>query len=486
MQELYTDELTMDTQENISSETSKWRRMMWYVLGGLMLSCVSFNVLGLGYVLPMVGLVLQWIGFRQLQRETIWFRVCWVLTSARIVFAVVNLSLYATIWHTVIMQSPIYVAAAWGNAILMFAIVVCFWLGMREIRSRLPELIVNRAAGYLVVWYAVFVLLGIMQYSGFLPLVMIVLYLVIFYKLFRLSAQIDEMGYTVQDVPVRVPDVWFAGITCMILALGIGCGYVFFDQYPMEWRTMSAEEQSAKEHDTVYAHLKSLGVEEYVLRDLSAEDLQQCKDAIRVHTQKEHEIAGWNASNKLVTLHATHVAVELPSENDNVKWRIIHHFQWSEPLECYGTECMKLWPTYVDHNNRPAWGKIGEMTGQVLYQADGESYCAPYYSIDTEQYQTVDFFRGQQVRNDVFARFSYPAGGEQYRGYVTYATEQHDHMYIDSWMNYAHQTTKVQYPVQSAADYLKASSFRSDGAFSYHQKALQLYLPELDEAKTES
>ena len=218
MQEIYTDELTMDTQENISSETSKWRRMMWYVLGGLMLSCVSFNILGLGYVLPMVGLVLQWIGFRQLQRETIWFRVCWVFTSARIVFAVVNLSLYATIWHTVIMQSPIYVTAAWGNAILMFAIVVCFWLGMREIRSRLPEPIVNRAAGYLVVWYAVFVLLGIMQYSGFLPLVLIVLYLVIFYKLFRLSAQIDEVGYTVQDVPVRVPDVWFAGITCMILA----------------------------------------------------------------------------------------------------------------------------------------------------------------------------------------------------------------------------------------------------------------------------
>lgn len=467
-----TESIDMQNQ----SGNSQWRQAMYYVLFGLMLSTVTFHVLGLNYVLPIIGLVLQWIGFARLQKDMIWFEVCLWCTRIRIIIFMFYAILNATIYSNTAQQSTTCWAMNMIDLLCIVVIIICFWLGMRGICSKLAKPIHNQAAGWLVVWYLCMVILAVLQYSGLFGLVMLILYFIIFYKLFKFSAQIDEAEYQVQTVQNSKAEKKFAVFVSVVLIAGIGAGYLCFNQYPMNWNAVSEEAQLAQSENEVYRHLKALGVDEAVLQDLSAEDLALCKDAIRVYVEKESTLLSlkYEYAQNMLTLNFTHIAIELPSENDNALLRIIHHFQWSEPLDYYGTEGLKLWPTYVDHNNRLTWGKASEMTGQVLYTADGQVYCAPYYTLDAERYQSANFFTGVETKEAVFAEFSFPKGGDCYRGYVTYATEQKD-AFVDSWICYEHQRDWTQYPVKTAVDYLKTGSYSSN-AFWYCQKALQEYM----------
>lgn len=468
-------EATMNSQ----NRNSIWRQAMYYVLFGLMLSSVAFDIFGLNHVLPIVGLILQWIGFCRLQHETIWFRLCFWSTTIRTAIQICEIGLKATIWRSMVYQTTIYQGINILDLILTFVIIICFWLGMRAIRCSLTEQIENRAAGWLLLWYVVLFLLAFLQLGNVLGLAMFVLYFVIFYKLFKLSAQIDANGYQVQNTATIRSERYFAGMVSIILVLCIGIGYLCFHQYPMEWQEISKETQMTQFDNKIYQHLKLLGVDEYVLQDLSAEDLALCKDAIRVHVEKESSISSLNNEYEqdVLTLNFTHVAIELPSENENAVWRIIHHFQWSEPLDFYGTEGMKLWQTYLTRDEN--WIKFSEITGQALYDSDGKTYYAPYYSIYEDNYEVDTVFWGEQTHNDSFVAFSYPKGGETYRGYVTYAAKELvSTSTIASWVNYAHCRSAVSYPVRTAVDFLKATNGKTD--FFYTQQALQFYPPEIE------
>ena len=52
--------------------------------------------------------------------------------------------------------------------------------------------------------------------------------------------------------------------------------------------------------------------------------------------------------------------------------------------------------------------------------------------------------------------------------------EMNDGCIIDSWFNYIHQRSQMQYPVKSAMQYEMTTSFRSDGPFQIIQTALQI------------
>ena len=468
------------TTTNNQNDNSIWRQAMYYVLFGLMFSSASFNMLGLNYILPIIGLLLLWIGFRRLQHETVWFRVCWGMTSLRIVFEVISLCINATIWNGVLMQTGFRQVIMVLNLILSFGTVLCFWLGMRNIRHKLSESVHNSAAGWFVLWYIILIILALLQLGSVLGLVMMILYFIVFYRLFKLSAQIDDLGYQAQNVVNIRKERCFAGLVSVVLMLGISVGYLCFNQYPMEWSLISDEAKQAQLNNEVYQHLKALGVDEYVLQDLSTEDLAACKDAIRVYVEKDFEIGNWqnDYTDNTLNLDVTHVAIEIPSDTKYSQWRIIHHFQWSELLDCYGTEGLKLWPTYIDHNNVSDWRQTGDMTGQVLYDADGERYRASYYMLERNQYQSANFFTGMQVEDAVFAGFSFPKNGESCRGYLTYGTELYaERFFLDSWLVYAHQRSVVQYPVQTGVEALM--SLKDNNAFLQRHKIFQVRTSDL-------
>jgi len=477
-------------------EITPWRQAMNRILCGMAMTTVTLNFLKLNYLLPTIGLFLVLLGFRALRRENRWFRACWVITLIRAVYIGFTLIANATIYQSQLYASPWMSWLSGINIALIFLLFFCLRGALRTVQQKagLPP----RAAGAtaMLLWYAVLCMLALLQYSGIvISLLMIVAYFLIIRSLMRLSRALDEAGYTIGPASVRISDRALALALGGVLLLGIVCGYLFANHYPMDWSPVDAAEHSRVEE--IKTELLALGFPEYVLNDLSPEDIAACEGALRViydsheypfnegHMEYVYDESVfefredgyiWKTVYDVNELLITGVAVQLPGERE--QWKIFQHFLWQVDPGFYGTESIQLWPAYRSYEG---WDAASGFSGRVLYDRDGTSYTAPYHFLDKQSYISDSVFWGKRNNTDVFAAFSLPKRGEQHRGYVSYAIkEMNDGYIVDAWINYTHQKGRLQYPVQTAMDMRMSGGWSRSGVFLTKQDALQFYPTEED------
>ena len=499
MNELELDDLLRESMselppEYVVADVTPWKRAMKRVLVGLALSTVTLNFCGLNYTLPSIGMILCLLGLRSLRCENKWLKSCFVITAIRSAYFFPFLIL-----NTMPIQSTVYASAVMSvlsaiNLGLQFTLFFSLWRGLRAVQEKagLPPGAGGAAA--LMVWYAMICLLALINYSGLLIAgILIVGYFFILRNLWKLSKELDEAGYAVQAAPVKVPDRVVVVTTYAILLIGCACGYLFGGSYPMDWNAVDSTEHSSVEE--IREQLLELGFPEYVLNDLAAEDIAACEGALqivvdvydhpvndgRTVTAKEPGPPGsgvdWCYATRIVydvkELRITGVGVQIPGERE--QWIIIHHFLWTTNPGFYGTEVIQLWPAY--RSTKQGWGDAGDVTGRVLYDKDGATYAAPYYSLGDHTFTSNSIFWGEQTSTDIFATFSMPHNGENHRGYVAYPIiEMQDGYVADCWINYTHQRTWLQYPAITAMEKRMTNGWSDAGAFKTVQDALQFYL----------
>ena len=254
----------------------------------------------------------------------------------------------------------------------------------------------------------------------------------------------------------------------------------------MEWAPVDAGEHSGVEESK--ARLLALGVPDYVLNDLTAEDLAACDGAILVvvdvddypvNSGRRVSHSYWIGGERHTNIHTvydvkelriTGVGVELPGE----RWMLIQHFLWTTPPGFCGTESIQLWPAY--RAGMEGWRSGGALTGRVLYDEGGQTYAAPYCFLGEQTFAYDSLFWGQQIRDDLFAAFSLPRDGENCRGYVAYPIERvRDGYIVDGWFNYTHQQSWMQYPVMTAMENQMTNGWNWEGGFYEVSTALQFY-----------
>ncbi len=449
---------------DVTKWVNPWRTAMDRILLGFALKGITLHFFLLQYILPAIGSVLLLLGFRSLRKENLWFRLCYVISVFQAAETLVCLVANATIYSGAVNRFLL------GYAVPLLALnliqLLCFWLGFRAVRKKAGLAPGAASAFALLVWSAVISWLGLLE-VGNMPLLMggiiLVLYLCILRCLWTLSTHLDEAGYAVQAAPVRVEDGLLVKVFAGVLVVGMAVGYVFFDSYPMAWTV--AEETGQQE---VKAHLVDLGIPEQVVNDLTEEDLLACAGATEVLVDQEiyppesnREEVRWEGSRPYTVivhdaeeeLHITHVAVHLEGES----WKLIHHFRWVVDPGFRGTESIQFWPAY---RNSEGWTFEDGWSGQLLYDRDGQTYTAPYYALEEETYTGQDWFMGEYTTTDVFAEFSLPNDGENHRGYASYTVRMLKESYwTDSWMNYTHQLSRVQFPVQQATDHDRSGAW---------------------------
>ena len=472
--------------EELVREITPWRKAMDRVIAGLALTTVTLNFLCLDFLLPLIGAVMLVLGFRALRRENRGFMACLVLSVLRLVLRLVLLVLNAAVLGQTVLEHP----AMRGLCLLEPAgtalTILCLWAGLRAVQRKagLPP----RASGalWLLVWYGGVVLLALAGYSGLLMgIAMVACYVLILRSLSRLSAALDEAGYAVCPVPPRVSDSAVKWAVTALLALGLLTGYLFLNQYPMDWREEPETAPSAQVRET-RDRLLDLGFPQYVLDDLAEEEILACSGALelvwdsrdlpvnpgRRVTERTGSATHVTTVYDVRELRITGVAVRLPGEQE--RWKIIHHFLWVADPGFRGTESIQFWPA---SRLEEGWTEEGAWSGRLLYDRDGVTYTAPYYRLGPETFRTQDlFFGGERVSTDVFAAFSLPRRGENCRGYVSYEIRAlNDGSIVDSWFNYTYQNSRFQYPVRTAMEQRMLGGFNSDGAFTTVQYALQFF-----------
>lgn len=489
---LLTASVSEPPPDDVIRAVTPWRRAMNRVLTGMALSTITLNFWALNYILPAVGVLLSLLGFRALRRENGWFRGCWILTLVRTVSDLFTMCLLATIFHSAVQDFPAF--RVW-NAIHLLAIFLqlfFLWRGFHAVQRKAGLPAHAGGAAALPVWYAVVGALALLEYSGLLLLLpMLAAYALILRSLVQLSRELDEAGYAVEAAPVRLSDRAVRRVFLVLAALGLLSGFLFGGRYPMDWQP--ADASTSAEAARVKAHLAGLGFPEDVLADLTDEEILACDGALRVRvTTDDHavndgrQVATTSGNSTHVRtvydvreLRITSVGVELPGARE--RWRIFHHFRWVADPGCRGTEAIQLWPAYQQPNE--GWAADGGVTGRVLYDADGMTYAAPYYSLDSVTYTADSILWGEQTSTDVFAAFSLPRRGENCRGYLAYSIEElQDSWIINAWINYTHQTSRVQYPVQTAMEHRMTGGWNHTGPFRTVQDALQFYPFEDDAA----
>lgn len=456
--------------EEVVEEVTPWKRAMNRVLAGMALSTVTLNFWLLDTILPAIGVVLMLLGFRSLRFENRWFGSCFVLTLLRAVHFFLLLILNTTIWVSAGTLSALLVPLEWAGLLLLLAEYVCFWQGLRAVREKAGLPPQAKAAGWLIFWYLLMCVLGMVEYSGLiLVAALLAVYVLIFRSLFRCSRELDEAEYGIQSAPVRIPDGWVVKGLVLLVLIGGACGYLFGHSYPMDWHPVEEAAQDGLED--VRAKLLALGFPEEVLNDLTPEDLASCRDGVEVVVDVTSETFSENGRGQ-EEMRVTGVGVRLAGERE--RWIIFHHFLWTEDPGFYGTESIQLWPVYQD---RPeGWAEAGEVTGRVLYSRDGREYAAPYFSLGEQTFTSDSIFWGEQQSTAIFATFSFPADGERQRGYLAYpVAELQDGYLISSWVNYTHQSSWLQYPVVTAMEKRMTSAWNRAGVFLTVQDALQFH-----------
>lgn len=470
---------------DIVSEVTPWKNAMNRILWGMALTTITFQFWNLDYILPMVGMFLMLFGLRTLRNENKWFKTCWRLMIIRISYFVFVCILDATIYRSMFDDSNMSVGLTVISFVIIYMQILCLWKGIRKVQEKagLPQR--AKAAIVLLIWYSVMIFLGVTQYAGIFVWALLIGYVCIIRSLYKLSKELAEAGYVIETANIKISERKIIAGVLGVLIVGISCGYIFFHSYPMDWKPIVvSEDEKIKE---IEKHLIEIGFPKTVLADLTEEDILACEGALRVVTDvndhpvnegrviMEETVIGYHHYTVYdrEELRLTHIAVELPGDRE--RWKVFHHFEFIFHPGFYGTESIQLWTAY--RNLPDAWAKEDEVTGQVLYDMDGKTFVAPYVTLAEETYKSNSFFlTGETESTDVFADFSLPNEGSKHRGYLSYTTaEMKDGVILDSWVNYTHQNSWLQYPVLSATEKRIQSSFSQMDLFKTVQDALQFY-----------
>lgn len=450
LETLFAESFSALPPDEVVEKVNPFRRAVNRVLIGMALCTLTLNFWGLNYILPTVGMVLSLLGFRALRRENGCFTACFVLTLLRCVQFFPTIVLNAFPCRDDFIPERVTTSLAQVFFAAQLLGLFFLWLGLRAVqrKANLPP----KAGGVLalLVWYAVMYILALIEYPGlYLPLLLMVIFIVILCRIRKTAKALSEAGYTMHPAPVRVPDLWLAILLAAALVLGCAAGYLFGAQHPMDWQPLE-EAETAKTAE-IKANLLDLGFPESILSDLAKEDLAACAGALRVDVESKvysptlrHE----KTSNK--RLRITGIAVQVPGEAET--WVILHHFLWETGPEFFGTDALQVWPLY--QLGPEGWVKGGDVTGRLLYDRDGQTYTAPYYflgeatAVDTGALSTL---LGTTQQTNLYAGFSLPREGENRRGYLTYTAFNTKGVYaIISYFNYTHQHTWFQYPATTA------------------------------------
>lgn len=476
--------------EEIVAEVTPWRRAMNRILFGMALCAITLNFLCLNYILPAIGTVLLLLGFRALRQENRWLGGCFAITVIRAAYFFATLILNTTILQSAVFTPAVTTAFTAGNAVLLLALYFCFWRGLLAVQKKAGLPAQAGGALALIVWHALVCVLAAVQYGGWVvPIAMLIGYGFILRSLCRLSGVLDEAGYAIAPGPVRVTDRCLVLVIAAVLGIGCTLGYLFGGSYRMDWQPADTSKQT--QTAAIRQQLLDLGFPEEVLNDLTPEDIAACDGALRVvavtedHPFNDGRNVLWEAYNEkneryyvqdtvydVKELRLTSVGVQLPGAQET--WRVYHHFLWTTDPDFYGTEVLQIWP--ADENMQDGWRFAGDVTGRVLYDRDGQTFTASYHTLGRQTYTADSVFFGQRTNSDLFAAFSLPRHGEHARGYVAYTAAGAQSGYLlNSWINYTHQQSWLQYPAVTAQTHRMTCTQSNGGAFRTVQDALQFY-----------
>lgn len=478
------DLMPEEVPEDLGEEVNPWYKPIMQIVWGLGLTSIQLHFFSLDAIMPAIGWLLLLLGFRTLRQENKWFRIAWIAALIGMSTTLFQLLINSTIWAGTVYSSSAYVSFSKMLMFLSPVMDLSFWLGLRRIRRKAGLNPGAWAALVLLFWHLLILVLALSQINSMVfMIVLLAAYISILVCLSQIPKALRQAGFECRAASVLASDRVLVCTLTGIAVVGVVCGMLFCQKYPMDWTPVSNEDNQQVQQ--VKEDLIDLGFPDFVLQDLRDEEVLALQGATRVvsgtdvHTVNEGRDVTWKENNTYYTDHVydkkelriTGVAVLLPGEQE--QWQIIHHFLWEEQPKFFGTESIRIIPADRIPNG---WLRNDGLNGRVLCEKNGVTMEAPFWFLGEKDAIQGGFFGNPSTRTDIFAAFSLPQTATRQRGYLTYSvSEVQDGCIIYSWMDYTHRDSPLLYPNQSALDHQRSGDWDLKHRFPTIQTAIQFY-----------
>ncbi|MDD3751648.1 MAG: hypothetical protein PHU60_06330, partial [Tissierellia bacterium] len=184
-------------------KTNPWSKPIGFITWGFILTTMHLNFLYLQYILPVIGVILIFLGFRSLRNENKYFKVAWLLSILKL-----SLHLGDLVWISTPLNIMDYPKFAIGSVMFPFqiALFLVFRAALKETSKKADRLMESDPLLWATLWTIAAYLIALSPLSNswliFIP--MLVCYIFIVRSLYSIGDELDDTGYVLTNAPVKI------------------------------------------------------------------------------------------------------------------------------------------------------------------------------------------------------------------------------------------------------------------------------------------
>lgn len=400
-------------------EVTPWRTAMNRIVLGLCLTCFTLNGWYLQYILPAVGSLLIYFGFRTLRQSNRWFRHAWYISICKVILLYIFAILDATPFADAIPIGWMVPSAAMTVALFSF-----FHLGLVQAAREVGQTPQHRPALWAATWYAVLVLMALfvpdIGWLGFIPA--LIAFVCIIRSMLHVKEDLENWGYAVQATPAKIGCGWFSALYLVSLLLAVLLTAVASNHIaiPSYEQAFDSSETAA-----IQDKLQDLGFPEDLLERLPDEELFRMENACFCSVCRNGDEADAGSKKGIKAIRFDTVYVQTSSHT--VRVYDFFNFQKDTLRSNFRTMTM-LEPT------RSA--QVSDITGGLTWTLDGTTYRSQL-PISRQAYESM-FFGSSTLSSAIF---SYPFFSEDRAGYIAYTSYEEENRNTTASVLRAYLTT---------------------------------------------
>lgn len=455
--------------EGESGHNNPWRGPILFITWGFTLISFTLNFLFLQYILPTIGAVFMYLGFRSLRRSNRWFFAAWIIAAMKLIWQIGHLTVSVTPMITLINQNIVIRIIVIS---LQIALLAVYRNALRIVYRRIGITPARDPVLLAIIWT---ILIAVFAFLPFVNHWLVILPLIIFFiivvrSLHQVGDELDQAASAFINAPSKVSNkilAWGYLISCLIFV-------AVFCTISNHLRLEESEKIESTGSETRTA-LIELGFPEMILLDLTDYDVTKLHGAIHIESSSDSLMfdpvkvstkTGENSytiSNKAgnCNLQATTIYIEFP---DNLLYVLVY-FDW-EDSKAYWQDGFTIWGEK----------NFELLNGILLYEKNGVEYTAPIPRLSCENVTTYNFF-GVNESRQISGAVSYPYASENQRGYVFYRIQ----LPAEQWLgcncfNYLHNHHPFKLPyVETEKQLLHGNLFNNNMQQHYTNFELQAY-----------
>ncbi len=439
-----------------------WSRPIGYIIWGCVFSLINLNVYYLQYLFPTIGTVLYFLGFRSLRNENKYFKATWILSI---------LNLFLRLFLTMYVASPLigrFKSIALGSVFFVGTVIVIllFRKALHEVFRKVDKKPRRDPLLSACIWIIVFFLIAItpFSYAWQIVLVMFALFIFILCSLFRVSRDMDEIGYVMSNAPVKISNrmVIFLYLILTLIAVGVCC--LFSNHLRLEGTPYSKVPTSDAREVLI-----EKGFPEEILPDLKEKDIELFLKARKISVYKEilhFQESGTQYDMNYINESENHglKSVMVFIELDNKEMYVLNYFKWIN-RSAYWQDAIML---DVGENVE----NLELVDSGLFYDKNGNSYSAPFPWIEVKN-ETYGSLFLESTSLLICGSLNYPFRTINQRGFILYHYSMPlDYLCTPSLLNYHHNSHPFQLPY---SDMQNGAAGKMDMFSSNWQQHYQLY-----------